>query len=216
MTPEQDQLVIDNRPLVGYVLRGLHKTYLQPDQLEDLYLEGLCALCLAAQHFDPNRGCAFSSYAVPYIRGMMQRYAQSKIPLIRKPDPLRQTIIKIYAANLEDADAETIQQQLGLPMADVKRALQDIWTGNPVSLEDTADNLDQATFGDIVPDPDIDIEQQYIIKSFIQSLRPQARLVTQMLLAGYLQADVAQLLGVSRQRVSQIYQQVLQQAETWR
>jgi RNA polymerase sigma factor (sigma-70 family) len=38
---------------------------------DDLFQEGVLALLKAIQQFDPSRGFAFSSYAVPVIRGSM-------------------------------------------------------------------------------------------------------------------------------------------------
>jgi RNA polymerase sigma factor (sigma-70 family) len=51
----------------------------------DLIQEGFIGLCLAAQGFDPAMGVRFSTYAVPWVRGMMIHAVQQWSHGIRLP-----------------------------------------------------------------------------------------------------------------------------------
>jgi RNA polymerase sigma factor (sigma-70 family) len=64
----------------------------------DLIQEGLIALCLAAQGFDPDRGVRFSTYASPWIRGMMVRAVQQWGHGIRLPRYLHPVWLQVVRA----------------------------------------------------------------------------------------------------------------------
>lgn len=71
---ERNQQVLDNLPLVTYVVK---KMYLSPYAFysrEDMYQEGVIGLMAAVDRFDPSRGVQFSTYAVPLIQGQINRF----------------------------------------------------------------------------------------------------------------------------------------------
>jgi RNA polymerase sigma factor (sigma-70 family) len=78
---ELDQLVRENIGLVRYVARK----YRGISYYEDLLQEGAIGLIEAARKYDPTKGHAFSSMAVPYIRGHILHYFRSKSEIIRVP-----------------------------------------------------------------------------------------------------------------------------------
>jgi RNA polymerase sigma factor (sigma-70 family) len=59
-----------------------------PLDLEELVSVGNEALVRAARRYDPNRGCAFSTYAVAYIRGCVLQAISRRHPLrpVYRPD----------------------------------------------------------------------------------------------------------------------------------
>lgn len=80
MTPQE--LFEQNQRLVYYCLKGIP---CPPMWIEDLKQEGLLELWRVAQRFNPELGYSFSTYAVPSIRGAMQRFARDKMSTIRIP-----------------------------------------------------------------------------------------------------------------------------------
>lgn len=78
MTPEQR--FNENIKLVHYCMKNL--TYPAMYQ-EDVRQEGMLALWRAAKSFDESRGFAFSTYAVPWIRGCMKRFIRDNCSTIR-------------------------------------------------------------------------------------------------------------------------------------
>lgn len=65
----QTALIEANLPLVASLCRRM--CYHQADR-EDLYQQGCIGLIQAAERYDPKRGTAFSTFAVPYIMGEMR------------------------------------------------------------------------------------------------------------------------------------------------
>ena len=43
---------------------------------EELIQEARAAICMAQERFDPNRGCQFSTYAVPVVLGALKAYSR--------------------------------------------------------------------------------------------------------------------------------------------
>lgn len=52
---------------------------------EDLFQVGSIGLIRAIERFDLSKGHAFSSFAIPYIRGEIQHYLRDKSPFVRIP-----------------------------------------------------------------------------------------------------------------------------------
>ncbi|MCS6782429.1 MAG: sigma-70 family RNA polymerase sigma factor [Gloeomargarita sp. SKYBB_i_bin120] len=52
---------------------------------EDLVQVGVLGLIQAIERFDVERGVAFSSFAIPYVRGAIQHYLRDQSPLLRLP-----------------------------------------------------------------------------------------------------------------------------------
>lgn len=78
MTKEQEKLVVQNLRLVKWVLGRMvrneyHRGILLAFGEDDAFQIGCIALMKAAQAWDPNRGAAFSTLAVYYIRGHLFR-----------------------------------------------------------------------------------------------------------------------------------------------
>lgn len=80
MRPEQ--LFEENMKLVHYCFKGLP---CPPMWREDCIQEGMMELWRVCQRFDSGKGVAFSTYAVPCIRGAMQRFLREKVSVIKIP-----------------------------------------------------------------------------------------------------------------------------------
>ena len=73
-----DNLIRENRGLVYYVSRRIHRTYPQVKK-EDLESQLFESLFLAAKKFDPNRGIKFSTYAVRVMLNEGRRWAKAEV-----------------------------------------------------------------------------------------------------------------------------------------
>lgn len=70
----------------GLVRKIAHRVSHQcPEPYEDLEQIGYLGLIRAIERFDPTQGCAFSSFAVPYIRGEMLHFLRDKGSAVRIP-----------------------------------------------------------------------------------------------------------------------------------
>lgn len=78
MLDKENELVLNNLPLVTYILKkngiypSLNKKWIR--EYEDLLQQGYLGLCLAAIRFDESKGFKFSTFAALYIDGYIKRY----------------------------------------------------------------------------------------------------------------------------------------------
>ncbi|MFW6295790.1 MAG: RNA polymerase sigma factor SigF [Halothece sp.] len=79
----RNQLVQLNAGLVRKVAHQINRQCHEP--YEDLEQIGFLGLIRAIERFDPQQGCAFSSFAVPYIRGEMLHFLRDKGSVVKIP-----------------------------------------------------------------------------------------------------------------------------------
>ncbi len=128
---------------------------------EDLLQVGCLGLISAIERFDLSKGNAFSSFAIPYIRGEIQHYLRDKSPSLRIPRHWltlqRQAKNAISQLQVElkrqPKDAE-IAAKLELPVAEwleIKLAYQN---QSPLSLDAPVQTHEECptSLGEIVPD----------------------------------------------------------------
>ena len=77
LSEEQRKLVEENIDLVAFIF---HKSFHGPNKMrdaEDHIQDGMVGLCMAALKFDPDRGFKFSTFAYPYVLGIMQQRSRN-------------------------------------------------------------------------------------------------------------------------------------------
>ncbi|MBR8830264.1 MAG: RNA polymerase sigma-F factor [Chroococcopsis gigantea SAG 12.99] len=79
----RNQLVELNIGLVRQVAHRISHQCSEP--YEDLEQIGYVGLIRAIERFNPSQGCAFSSFAIPYIRGEILHYLRDKGSVMRIP-----------------------------------------------------------------------------------------------------------------------------------
>ncbi|WP_247216599.1 sigma-70 family RNA polymerase sigma factor [Synechococcus sp. C9] len=79
----RNRLVQSNLGLVRQEAHRCHHCSGEP--FEDLMQVGTLGLIQAIERFDLERGVAFSSFALPYVRGAMQHYLRDQSPTVRLP-----------------------------------------------------------------------------------------------------------------------------------
>lgn len=92
---------------LGLVRKEAHHWINQcTESFDDLIQVGCIGLIHAIERFDMSKGHAFSSFAVPYIRGEIQHYLRDKSPTVKIPRRWqmlkRQAVAVIRACQQED------------------------------------------------------------------------------------------------------------------
>jgi len=146
------------------------------ESYEDLLQVGCMGLIRAIERFDLSKGNAFSSFAIPYIRGEIQHYLRDKGVLMRMPRrwlALQQQAMTFSHEwrtqhNRQPTDAE-IAAELEISVSEWQE-IKLAWTNrSPLSLDTPVQDEEGATsLGDMVPD------QQY--RSFQLAQEDQLRL----------------------------------------
>ncbi|MGL5924548.1 RNA polymerase sigma factor SigF [Chroococcidiopsis sp.] len=146
------------------------------ESYEDLLQVGCMGLIRAIERFDLSKGHAFSSFAIPYIRGEIQHYLRDKGVLVRMPRrwlALQQQAMTFSQEwrtqhNRQPMDAE-IAAELKISITEWQE-IKLAWTNrSPLSLDTPVQDEEGAmSLGEMVPD------QQY--RSFQLAQEDQLRL----------------------------------------
>ena len=182
------------------------------ENYEDLLQVGSLGLIKAIERFSLEKGIAFSSFAIPYIRGEIQHYLRDKSSTVKMPRTwleLKRKALAITAEfqkdlNRQPTDAE-IAQALKISLEqwqEIKLAHQN---REPLSL-DMAINNEQdgsTSLGDLVPDPryrsfHLVEEDQIRLQTALGKLEERTRKVLEFVfLHDLTQKEAAEALGVS-------------------
>ncbi len=187
------------------------------ESYEDLLQVGSIGLIRAIERFDVEKGNAFSSFAIPYIRGEIQHYLRDKSCTLRIPRrwlELRQQSIAFVhdfreQFHRQPTDSE-IAQYLEITLKewqDIKLAYQN---RKPLSLDVSVnnDNEDRTSLSDLVADPrnrsfQLVYEDRVRLQQALSELEERTRNVLEFVfLQDLTQKETAKLLGISVVTVS--------------
>ena len=137
-----EALVLRYRPLA----RSLARRHARgPGGLEDLEQVACLGLVKAIQGFDPARGFAFSTYAVPTIAGELKRWYRQTAWAAHVPRRVQERVVAVRAtadrlttAQGRPATAEAVARALRCEIEDVIDALCAAEALMPVSLDGAA------------------------------------------------------------------------------
>jgi RNA polymerase sigma-B factor len=135
----REQLVVNYLPLA----RTIARRYKSPRvPTEDLVQVAAIGLMKAVDRYDPARGVAFSSYAVPTMAGEVQRHFRDHTWGVRPPRDLQERAQRVLAINRtlgaelgRPPSAREIAERLGVGLEDVVEALQACDARDATSLD---------------------------------------------------------------------------------
>lgn len=181
------------------------------ENYDDLLQVGCIGLIRAIERFDLNKGFAFSSFAIPYIKGEIQHYLRDKGYTVRIPRRCLELknqsnrIVRKLREQLkrQPTDGE-IARELGVSLMewqDVKLAHQN---REPISLDINANDDDnRTTLADCLPDSQYQSFQlaqddKIRIQNALAQLEDGTRKVLEFVfLQDLTQKETAEVLGVS-------------------
>lgn len=185
---------------------------------EDLLQCGAIGLLEAVRRFEPRRGLAFSTYAVPWIRQAIRRSINTGGYAIRLPDNLQDRLYRIRQAqdrlrqSRARADYEAAMDHLKL--CEKKRETVRAVPSDPLSLNEPVGEDQETERGELIPDPAAVQAEQVIdahaIRTALASLPPRYAHIIHLLYWDGLDAkETGRRMGISGQRVRQIRMQAL-------
>ncbi len=208
-----EELAVLNEPLV-FSIAG---RFQQRADMSDLVECGTIGLVKAINTFDFERGCAFSTYAVPLIFGEIRRFLRDDGLLKVSREEKRLCAIlnaerERRAAVGESVGVADLAKSVGVSAQDAAMALS---AGNPIrSLDERAyDDDDSATLGSIIADEDAEIKSfdKLALRFAIESLdKMQRELVLLRYYRDFSQTETAKILGLSQVKVSREEKKVMQ------
>lgn len=204
---------------IGLVRKEAHHWVNQcSESYEDLIQVGCIGLIRAIERFELSKGNAFSSFAIPYIRGEIQHYLRDRSATVKIPRrwlELRQQAMKVTTQlreelNRQPSDSE-IASRLNVSLTewqDIKLAAKN---REPLSLDmpmGSAEGDESTSLGELVPDAQyrsfqLAQEDRMRLQQGLVGLEERTRNVLEFVfLHDLTQKEAAEVLGVSVVTVS--------------
>lgn len=203
---------------IGLVRKEVHHWVNQcTESYEDLLQVGCIGLIRAIERFDLSKGHAFSSFAIPYIRGEIQHYLRDKSPSVRVPRQWltlqRQSLKVIQQLHLElkrqPTDTE-VAEGLGISVEEWNEVKLANRNRSLLSLDAPIQDEEEGTtcLGELVPDSryrsfQLAQEDQIRLQQALAKLEDGTRKVLEFVfLYDLTQKETAERLGISSVTVS--------------
>ena len=187
------------------------------ESYEDLLQVGCIGLIRAIERFDTTKGTAFSSFAIPYIRGEIQHYLRDRGCSVRIPrrwQTLRQQSVEITQAlrvkfNRQPSDLE-IAVALDISLEEWQEIKLAHQNREPLSLDTPVRDVEEGTtsLGELVPDPryrsfQLAQEDRIRLQQALANLEKRTREVLEFVfLHDLTQKEVAERMDISVVTVS--------------
>lgn len=210
----RDELVERFLPLA----RKLARRYVGArEPFDDLLQVASLGLVKAVDRFDPERGVAFSSFAVPTILGELKRYFRDLGWSVHVPRGAQETALRVEDAcqklttkNGRAPSVGLLAEYMELSIEDVLEALEAGAAHHSVSLDTPHEDGDggSGTLGDTFGEEDDRfelVEASVTIAAAARALSPRERRVLALrFVEDQTQTQIAELIGVSQMQVSRI------------
>jgi RNA polymerase sigma-B factor len=198
--------------------RSIAKRYRKAEEpFDDLLQVASLGLLKAIDRFDPERGIAFSSFAVPTIVGELRRHFRDRCWSVRPPRELQERALEVDKARAEltsrlgrAPSVREIGQALELDDERVLEALQAQQGMRATSLdaprpgvEDPETTLGDAT-GDLDPELDRAEHRATLARLFDRLDEREQRVLRLRFEEDMTQEQIGRLVGVSQMQVSRI------------
>ncbi|MDP1846397.1 MAG: SigB/SigF/SigG family RNA polymerase sigma factor [Solirubrobacteraceae bacterium] len=191
------------------------------EPLEDLVQVASVALVKAIDRYDPARGYAFSSFAVPTIAGELKRHFRDQTWMVRPPRGIQEVTLRVEGALArltQQLDRSPTTRELadavGVDDEAILEAMQARSARGALSLHapqgDPADAMSlQDTLGAV--DPDIErAETRAELDRLMTEVSPRAREMLRMRFEEDMtQAEIGAAIGISQMQVSRILRQTI-------
>ena len=213
----RNELIEKNLPLVGYQVAELLRRVPSFVQREDLASAGSLALVQAANSYDPSTGVPFHRYAIYRIRGAMLDELRSMDWATRgarqRTKQLEEMTSTLTAASGRAPTKEELASALGVDVETVESAQHA--ARRVISMDAPAGKDDERTLEvpDESPSPEdtlLDDERLVYLRAAVRALPQRLRyVVEQVFFEERPIQDVADELGVTQSRVSQLRSEAL-------
>lgn len=187
------------------------------EPLDDLEQVASLGLVKAIDRYDPERGIAFQSFAIPTILGELKRYFRDCGWAVHVPRGIQELAINVERAQRElsartgrVATFRELAEYLEIEVEDVLQAVEASAAHHSVSFEAPHDDGEGegATLGDMLGRPDDRLERVELGACIAQAAthlpERERRVLAMKFLEEMTQTQIAERIGVSQMQVSRI------------
>jgi RNA polymerase sigma-B factor len=212
----RDSLIERHMPLA----RSLAAQYRHArEPFEDLVQVANLGLIKAVDRFDPDRGVAFTSYAVPTILGELKRHFRDRTWSIHFSRGVQESIARIdksteaLRAQLgHDPSARQVAEHCGMSVEDVLEARLADTASRTASLDAPVQRED-GELSEVLGRTDAGLEQvedALLIEQLASSLSEREREILRLrFVEDMVQREIAERVGISQMHVSRVLRQAL-------
>lgn len=222
----RNELTKMNAGLVRRVAHQLSRQSAEP--YEDLEQVGFLGLIRAIERFDPKQGKAFSSFAIPYIRGEMLHYLRDKSSTLRIPRRWQELYSKGKSLSKQltrelgrSPNAQEMARALNISVAEWRECAGIFQQRLVVSLDTAIGSQDQqpTTFLEILPDESLIVKEHQAedvmaLQSAMGQLEPKTQAAIRSVYFERLpRKEAAKAIGISPMTVTRRIQKGLKELE---
>jgi RNA polymerase sigma-B factor len=217
----REELVERFLPLARQLARRYQR---QNEPLDDLMQVASMGLVKAIDRFDPARGTAFSTYAVPTILGELKRYFRDSGWAVHVPRGMQERVMKLDQASQElhrklgrSPSATELAEELNLTSEEVLEAMEAASAYDAISLEEQrgseSRDSQEPTYADSLGTEEERyelVEYGAAIAPTMKALSERERLILHLRFVEDLtQSEIADRIGVSQMHVSRLIRRAL-------
>lgn len=178
--------------------------------LEDVQSMGMIGLMKAFHKFDDTYGVRFSTYAVPLIRGEIQRYFRDYSPGVRYSRQTKELAVLLNDLDVRNMTVEEIAEVTQSPRARVIEAIDYRRHYRPKSFSEEVPGANEGdengTYEDITGTGDD--ETQFFVEDFIATLPARSQDILRRMMLGETQAEIGKVHHISQAHVCRIREQI--------
>ena len=211
-----NEVVVENRGVADAVASRFRDRGVPLEDLQQTAYEGLLK---AVRRFDPQVSEDLLTFAVPTIRGEIQRYFRDHGWVVRPPRRLQQLRGEVQGAveDLEQAlgrtpTAEEVSGRLGIECSEYREALEAQAAQRPASLDQEVGDDGPMNLGDLIradrgTEPTVD---HVVVADLMAGLGDRDRLLIRLRFVHDLtQSQIGDRLGITQMQVSRRLSAVL-------
>jgi RNA polymerase sigma-B factor len=218
-TAVRDRLIERALPLAHQVARRYQRS---GEPFDDLLQVARLGLCKAVERFDPARGLAFSTYAVPTMVGEIKRHFRDTGWAIHVPRSLQERVLKVEQAGKALSSklgrAPTVDEIAEATHMDVETALEALeaasaYEARSLDAPAPADDQDGRSYIETlgVRDDAYElVDDRGAVASAMRTLPVRERRILHMrFMEDMTQSEIAERIGVSQMQVSRLLRRSL-------
>ena len=211
------EVVLVNRRVADAVANRYRRRGIPLEDLQQVAYEGLVK---AVNRFDPTVREDLLTYAVPTIRGEVQRWFRDQSWMVRPPRRVQelQRDLTMATDRLEqelgrEPTDEEVERELGITPEEHREALQGLGCFQPTSLDQPVGSESGTSLGEVLPqDPDEGpAEARAVLAPVMRGLSERDRRVLYLrFYEDQTQREIGDELGVSQVQVSRVLTRILE------